>query len=283
MNRQEFERLVEMTLADGQLTEQEQKVLIQRANEIGISPDELQVIIAAKYQEKTQREQREQEQARMQATTMAAVAAQKPQSGGVQKASVRKCPECGATLTALASRCPECGAEIIGNGDSKGTGIEKFADLLCGSTSLDERINIIKYSVIPTEKMELINYLTFCYAQITETFSGTGKDLNDRMMVRKAWRQKINEALLKSELLFRNDKESQGVVENIRQPFNKKMKELDLNYKLYIILRYVLLALAAYFFYLACFENGELFIYTIFSLIAFFVLNKKCFNLIRKL
>lgn len=291
MNRQDFERLVEMTLADGQLSEQEQKVLIQRANELGITPDELQVIIEAKYQEKVQHDRREEEQARMQAAALAASAptpsqatSPTPQKSGTQKASVRKCPECGAVLGTFTNKCPECGATFTGTGEAKGTGIEKFADMLSGSVSLEERLNVIKYSVIPTEKVELINYLTFCYTQITETFQGTFQDLENRLKVRKAWKQKLDEAFLKGDLLFKDDREAQNVVENIRRPFNEKIAELESNRKLFLTLRYGLLALALLFFIIGGAINVEAVSMIGFvAIVAFFIISKKRFITFKQL
>ncbi len=80
----ELERLVELTLANGEISDKERNVLIAKAHALGIGVDELDVIIQAKI-----------EQSGQSASTAP------EQTLGV----ITKCPACGASVEPLAEKC----------------------------------------------------------------------------------------------------------------------------------------------------------------------------------
>jgi len=47
---EELEKLIELTLADGQLTDKERTVLYRKAMELGVDQDEFEIVLDAKLQ-----------------------------------------------------------------------------------------------------------------------------------------------------------------------------------------------------------------------------------------
>ncbi len=103
MTLADFEKFVDLTLADGVITPQEQQALVKRAAELNLSPDEVQIIIEARVHEMNQRKEQ-------QAKTAAAPAPAASNKAG----NVRKCPACGAPITGTSTSCPECGHVFTG-------------------------------------------------------------------------------------------------------------------------------------------------------------------------
>lgn len=286
MDRNDFERLVDMTLADGKLTEQEQKVLIQRASEIGIGPDELQVILDAKIQEKQNEAQKEQQQAQQQQTMTATIASMAKQggngNGGNDGPKVRKCPSCGATVGSFTSKCPECGAELNSGSKPSGISIEKFSEMLTGSRGINERINVISYSAIPATKEELLSFLTFSYSQILSTMQNNDEKIDDRIREREAWKQKINEAVIKGDIVFKNDPQARETVSNIKTEISAKLSVLKRNMMIYWGLKSTLVLIG---FIIFCVNfNYTPMLYGIFIMAGtFFVVRKSWFSRILQL
>ena len=92
----ELEQLVDVALADGVITDKERSVLMRKAQEAGIDPDEFEMILDAKLHNLKKKEAE-------------AVPAPKPNA---KYGEVRKCPGCGAMVSAFTTTCPECGFEF---------------------------------------------------------------------------------------------------------------------------------------------------------------------------
>jgi hypothetical protein len=93
MFSKEMEALIEATLQDGVLTDQEKAVLVKRAQREGIDVDELDVYIQSLLQKRHQAE-----------------AAQEAYEDRASKiGSVRRCPNCGYNVPSGFAACPQCG------------------------------------------------------------------------------------------------------------------------------------------------------------------------------
>lgn len=98
-----MEQLIEMALADGELTEKEKQVLFKKAEAAGIDLDEFEMVLDARLFEAkktagTQSNQKEKEEASA------------PRSD--KFGDIRKCPSCGAILQSFQTHCDECGYEF---------------------------------------------------------------------------------------------------------------------------------------------------------------------------
>ena len=145
----ELNRLIEASLTDGVLTEQERAVIKKRALLEGIDPDEVDVILESKLQDLQQKAQE-------------------------AVAKVRKCPACGAIISSMQTICPQCGSEITNVSASKS--MEKLSDMINDVTASEmdsnkryERIaTIIKSFPVPTSKGDILDFLFIASTNATK-------------------------------------------------------------------------------------------------------------------
>ena len=98
MYNEQLEKLIELALADGELTEKEKQVLFKRAETEGIDLDEFEMVLEARIFEKTK------------SKTPEPTAAPKSDKFG----DVKKCPSCGAIAESFSTRCTDCGHNFSG-------------------------------------------------------------------------------------------------------------------------------------------------------------------------
>lgn len=112
MYSDQIEKLIELALADGELTEKEKQILFKRAQAEGIDLDEFEMVLEARIYEKTKNKTSE---------TVAS-----PQSDKL--GDVKKCPACGAIAESFATKCSDCGTEFR-NIEASGSVIKFFEKL----------------------------------------------------------------------------------------------------------------------------------------------------------
>lgn len=99
MYNEQLEKLIEMALMDGELTEKEKQVLFKKAESSGINLDEFEMVLQAKLYEKQQ-----------------SIAFKKTETTVAPKSDklgdIRKCPACGAIVQSFATKCSDCGTEF---------------------------------------------------------------------------------------------------------------------------------------------------------------------------
>lgn len=100
MYNEQLEKLIEMALLDGELTEKEKQLLFKKAESFGVDLDEFEMVLDAKLYER--------QQAVKSAAAPAAPAAPKSDKFG----DIRKCPSCGAIVQSFSAKCVDCGHEF---------------------------------------------------------------------------------------------------------------------------------------------------------------------------
>ena len=88
----EIERLIELAIIDGQISENERQVLLRKAQSKGIDLDEFKMVLDARLSEYNQ------------------YRLKKPAS--IKFGEVRKCPNCGAEIKSFQTKCEQCGFEF---------------------------------------------------------------------------------------------------------------------------------------------------------------------------
>lgn len=96
MYSEQIEKLIELALADGELTEKEKQILFKKAEAEGIDLDEFEMVLEARIFEKTKNK-----------TTETAASPKSDKLG-----DVKKCPACGAIAESFATKCSDCGTEF---------------------------------------------------------------------------------------------------------------------------------------------------------------------------
>lgn len=97
----ELEKLIDLAVADGEITEQERKVLYKKAYETGADRDEFEMTLEAKLF-----------QTKKDLAAKASVAPATAPKTNSKHGEARKCPGCGAPVSPFSTNCSECGYEF---------------------------------------------------------------------------------------------------------------------------------------------------------------------------
>lgn len=111
MYSEELENLMEIALADGELTEKRKQILFKRAQSEGIDLDEFEMVLDARLLKIQKEKGASVPQNEILTTPLA------PQSN--KYGEIQKCPACGATHVAGSAVCPECGYAFSTTGATK--------------------------------------------------------------------------------------------------------------------------------------------------------------------
>ncbi len=226
-----MEHLIEMALADGELTEKEKQILFKKAEANGIDLDEFEMVLDARLYEK---------QKSMTVTQpIANGAAPKSEKYG----DVRKCPRCGAIVESFTTRCPDCSFEftnvganssvkaffekmeqIESNRRDSGSGIfSLYTSALASTIGLDKAIqqksNLIANFPIPTSKEDILEFLTIAVPQAKKG-GFFEEETQERRQLRPIWKQKCEQIILKARFSLKDDKDTLAEIER----FAKELK-----------------------------------------------------------
>ena len=194
----ELEKLFELVLVDGQITEKEKKVIFEKGKELGMTYDEIEITLDAlvsKQQIKTTKE---------------------------KIGNIKTCPACGASVISMTMSCEDCGHEFTNVEANKSMTelLNRIGALQRNPGEKDKSFNerkaeVINNTAIPDSREDLLEFLTVSSSQSNVAFATRG---NDKIV--SAWSRKGDEALNKAKILFRNDSKSMMLVEG----FEKKLK-----------------------------------------------------------
>ena len=254
MYNEQLEKLVEMALMDGELTEKEKQVLFKKAEALGVDLDEFEMVLEAKLYKKQESMKSEK------AETTAA-----PKSNKLS--DVRKCPACGAIAETFATKCSDCGTEfrnieasqniikffekldeielsrkesIYNNNDSKinigfGTIIKwlffwyiilplKIISFFINkskptkwSTTDSRKEELILNFPVPVSREEILEFLTLAASKINSNtyFNVFSEETKYKDAWNKIWLKKVEQIHSKASLSMKNDKKSFEEVNSI--------------------------------------------------------------------
>ena len=86
----EIEKLIDLAIADGQITEKERNVILKKAIELGIDADEVEMVLDGKLHQ---------------------LEANKPKQKE-KVGTIKTCPACGAAVTSFSTKCSDCDHEF---------------------------------------------------------------------------------------------------------------------------------------------------------------------------
>jgi hypothetical protein len=218
-----LEKLIDLTLVDGQLTDKERAVIFKKAEELGVDMDEVEILIEAKLHQSQQ-----------------SSAPQRKEKLG----NIKTCPACGEMVKSMEINCSSCGHEFSNVQANKTISklleeikaLKKGDDLDADENYEEQKANLINSIPIPTSKEDLLEFLTVCTTQANVGFMqvGNGK-------VHTAWTSRGEEALLKARITMKDDKTALAMLDDFEKKLNKTKKEL----KYFYIIIFVLLGLIA--------------------------------------
>ncbi len=230
----QLEKLIDLALADGQLTDKERQVLTRKALELGVDQDEFEMVLDAKLHLAQ----------KAAAPTQGLSEPQKPHSQ--KEGEARKCPSCGATVLSFSTTCDGCGHEFRGSkiassiqsiheqlqaayneavnrvhAPSNGLIDKLFGedqrDFTLDSRVAARQISIITSYPIPNNKEDIIEFLALALPQVTKKvgFFGSISGTTDSHKgdLRRAWLGKCQQIIMKARFSMREDKKTLEEIE----------------------------------------------------------------------
>lgn len=231
----ELEQLIDLALADGELTEKEKQVLFKRAQAQGIDLDEFEMVLDARLYKLSQQQQSQQ------------VSSSAPKSD--KYGDIKKCPACGAMIPSFTASCPECGyefkniaanssiqrlfemlnqAELESKEDAKGLmeGLgrsfgESFSAGMGGNKDTRKKKAIIQNFPIPNTKDDILEFLSLA-VPLARKPKWNNPDMNAREMY-PVWKAKCEQIIMKAKFSMREDKQTLEMIAEYANELNIKM------------------------------------------------------------
>ena len=199
----EIEKLIDLIIIDGQITEKERDVIIKKAKELGVDLDEVIITLDAKLYQK------EAPQTKVDKKYIKQEQIQKSNKEGV----VKKCPSCGAQVNAFKTNCNECGLEFREVQSS--SSLKDFFNQI-ENAKPENRAVIIANFPVPNTKEDLVEFITMAIGNSKKLSQGEkneyfvrtfGKTANEdyRENDIKAWAAKAKSIILKTKLIYSDD------------------------------------------------------------------------------
>jgi len=241
MYNEQLEKLIEMALMDGVLTEKEKQVLFKKAEALGVDLDEFEMVLEAKLYEKQQS---------MQQSTQATAAPKSDKFG-----DVKKCPACGSMVQSFQTKCPDCGHEYsniesnvsiqklfkmlndaenerkedgisvgkaIGGMFAKAYGIGNSGDKID-----NKKMQIIKNFPIPTTKDDILEFLSLAVPnakKIGNLFNSNEPEIKSHNTFVPVWKSKCEQIIMKAKFSMKEDKKALDEIMEYAKELKIKIK-----------------------------------------------------------
>ena len=208
---QEIEKLIDLALADGQITEKERNVILKKAAELGVDADEIEMTLDGRLHQ---------------------IQAYQTKPSKEKVGNIKTCPACGASVKAMELGCSECGHEFS-NSNANTTILDLIAKIdkieteknktianlkstekFVESQNFESRKNeLIRNYPVPNTKDDILEFLTYSTSKIT-TMSGLDNP----------WSAKADEIIMKSRFLFKNDPMILSTLDKYEKDIKKRKK-----------------------------------------------------------
>ena len=212
----EIENLMNMALADGEVTEKERGIILRKAEALGEDKDEVEMILDGKI-------------ALMIKETITTNNIQES-SKSLKEGDLKKCPSCGAPVKSFISKCIDCGHEFRGieatssinklhlelqkgeleERSKPRSWSEKLDGELAVSKSVANRHKaIISSFPVPNTKEDLLEFLSI-------------SSVHPDAILKNAWKAKCAQLIIKSRLTFNDDSKVLVEIENYAKQLDIK-------------------------------------------------------------
>jgi hypothetical protein len=179
----EIEKLIELALADGQVTVRERNVILKKAKSLGVDEDEVEMILDGRIHQ----------------LQSSQIKVSKEKVGNIQT-----CPACGGSVKAMEIICTDCGHEFQNKNVNKSIKnlIEKLEKEDNKNYDFDgdrseKKAKIISQFPISQTKDDILEFLSYSFPFL----ENTSLDRDEK----KAWKIKVGQALMKAKISFENN------------------------------------------------------------------------------
>ena len=212
----ELENLVNNLLSKGELKDRSRELLIKKAEQLGVDPIDFELELEERLAE----------------TKTIIPPTLKSNKEGI----IRKCPSCGAPVESFNSVCKDCGHEFRNINSSnavqdfynKYSQIESLVFKEIEQGKLDEiypdiqicerQARLVSVFPIPNTREDILEFLTIAVPEVNKKVYWM--ELHKKQL-RKAWRAKCEQIVMKGRLSLKADSEALSLI-------NLKAKELDI-------------------------------------------------------
>jgi hypothetical protein len=237
----EIEKLIDLALADGQVTEKERNVILKKAAELGVDTDEVEMVLDGRLHQLEASKPKEKEKI----------------------GNIKTCPACGASVKAFQVKCDDCGHEFTNSqaltskqklfSEFEKVEIEErnrslnFTEKLDAERVYDRKINARKASIVstfplPYNKEDLLDFFNLAIHESKKYGS-----VHDDGVLRLAWKSKANELKAKISLELKDDIHAKLLL----LEYNHQNKTISISPKqkmlIAILALFIFLFLAGYF------------------------------------
>jgi hypothetical protein len=230
MYNEQLEKLIEMALMDGELTDKERQVLSKKAVEMGIDLDEFEMVLEARLYEK---------QNSVQAQPPSPPQSE-PSSKTMKHGDIKKCPSCGAPAPAMGSKCGDCGHDFanisVANSVSRlhqqlqdaaneernrRSGVSSWIDKLDSGASSDQqaeervlkrKASIVSSFPVPNSKEDIIEFLAMAVPEAGKKVNFIEK-MGGKGSLKKAWKVKAEQVIMKARFSMKEDQRTLEEIE----------------------------------------------------------------------
>lgn len=233
----ELEKLIDMVVADGQITEKERAFVIKKAIELGVDPDEAEIYLDGRLHQVNQTNQ--------QTTPL--------EKKSNKEGDIKKCPACGSPVQSFNIKCGDCGHEFrnietvnsvklffskmneLESQRNEDTLTSSFSSAMSatafgGESKVDrQKREMIANFPIPNSKEDFLEFLTLALPKAIESGSWFTKNFGQgawehrrHNQFAKVWKTKCEQIIMKARLSMKEDKKTLDEVEYYAKQLNTK-------------------------------------------------------------
>jgi hypothetical protein len=229
----EIENLIEMALADGQVTNKEREIILRKATTLGLNLDEVEMILDGRIALMKKE---------MNASKIEVDIPAKKQN---KQGEVIKCPSCGAPVDSFTTKCIACDhvfREVEANSNvkklfndfqkidrevrelyyqngqdkmvfpasafSKEKIIQKTNSQIeteIEASAVEQKVNLMSLFPVPNSKEEILEFLVLCVPQASIKIGFFDKILQSKTKLKKAWMAKAEEVIMRARFAMKDD------------------------------------------------------------------------------
>ena len=223
-NKSILDNLINLALADGEVTEKERAIILRKAESLGEDKDEIEMILEGKIS--------------LMKKEQLALNSQTPIPTGNKEGIVVKCPSCGDIVPSFTTNCKACGHEFRGvtsrsvilqlqiklkeiedyewkNNQYNGLNGNIKLDHMVLNSIADKQTPIIEGFLVPNTKEDLLEFLSLALPIGSKQFSWSEKFTHAAdIKLSKTYKAKAQQCIMKARIAFANDIELLNQIKN---------------------------------------------------------------------
>ena len=223
-NKSVLDNLINLALADGEVTEKERAIILRKDESLGEDKDEIEMILEGKIS--------------LMKKEQLALNSQTPIPTGNKEGIVVKCPSCGDIVPSFTINCKACGHEFRGvtsrsvilqlqiklkeiedyewkNNQYNGLNGNNKLDHMVLNSIADKQTPIIEGFLVPNTKEDLLEFLSLALPIGSKQFSWSEKFTHAAdIKLSKTYKAKAQQCIMKARIAFANDIELLNQIKN---------------------------------------------------------------------